>query len=36
VTVLVAGKEVSLVTRQTELRDRYLPKADLVAAPRRP
>jgi imidazolonepropionase-like amidohydrolase len=35
-TVLVAGKEVSLVTRQTELRDRYLPKAGLTAAPRRP
>ena len=36
VAVLVAGKEVSLVTRQTELRDRYLPKAGLTAAPRRP
>jgi len=36
VTVLVAGKEVSLVTRQKELRDRYLPKAGLTAVPRRP
>jgi imidazolonepropionase-like amidohydrolase len=36
VTVLVAGKEVSLVTRQTELRDRYMQKAGLTAAPRRP
>ena len=36
VTVLVAGKEVSLVTRQKELRDRYLPKAGLTAAPRGP
>jgi imidazolonepropionase-like amidohydrolase len=36
VTVLVAGKEVSLVTRQKELRDRYLPKAGLTATPRRP
>jgi imidazolonepropionase-like amidohydrolase len=36
VTVLVDGKEVSLVTRQTELRDRYLPKAGLIATPRRP
>ncbi len=36
VAVFVAGKEVSLVTRQTELRDRYLPKAGLTAAPRRP
>ena len=34
--VLVAGREVSLVTRQTELRDRYLPKAGLKATPRRP
>lgn len=29
VIVWVAGKEVSLVTRQKELRDRYLPKAGL-------
>ena len=36
VTVWVAGKEVSLVTRQKELRDRYLPKAGLTAVPRRP
>jgi imidazolonepropionase-like amidohydrolase len=36
VTVLVAGKEVSLVTRQKELRDRYLPKAGLTAVPRGP
>ena len=36
VTVLVAGKEVSLVTRQRELRDRYLPKAGLTAVPRAP
>jgi imidazolonepropionase-like amidohydrolase len=36
VTVLVGGREVSLVTRQTELRDRYLPKAGLIATPRRP
>jgi imidazolonepropionase-like amidohydrolase len=36
VTVLVEGREVSLVTRQTELRDRYLPKAGLIATPRRP
>lgn len=35
-TVVVAGREVSLVTRQTELRDRYLPKAGLTATPRRP
>jgi imidazolonepropionase-like amidohydrolase len=35
-TVLVAGKEVSLVTRQTELRDRYLPKAGLTVSRRRP
>ena len=34
--VLVAGKEVSLVTRQKELRDRYLPKAGLTAVPRGP
>src|SRR5882757_2119870 len=31
VTVLIAGKEMSLVTHQTELRDRYLPKAGLKA-----
>ena len=36
VTVLVAGKEVSLVTRQKELRDRYLPKAGLTTVPRGP
>jgi imidazolonepropionase-like amidohydrolase len=36
VTVWVAGKEVSLETRQKELRDRYLPKAGLMAVPRRP
>ena len=36
VSVLVAGKEVSLVTRQKELRDRYLPKAGLTAVPRGP
>jgi imidazolonepropionase-like amidohydrolase len=36
VTVLMAGKEVSLVTRQKELRDRYLPKAGLTAVPRNP
>jgi imidazolonepropionase-like amidohydrolase len=36
VIVLVAGKEVSLVTRQKELRDRYLPKAGLTAVPRGP
>jgi len=37
VTVLVAGKEVSLVTRQKELRDRYpFPKAGLTAVPRGP
>ena len=36
VTVLVAGKEVSLITRQKELRDRYLPKAGLTAVPRGP
>ncbi len=29
VTVLVAGKVMSLVTHQTELRDRYMPKAGL-------
>jgi hypothetical protein len=34
--VWVAGKEVSLETRQKELRDRYLPKAGLMAVPRRP
>jgi len=33
--VLVAGKEISLVTRQTRLRDRYLPKAGLAPAARR-
>jgi imidazolonepropionase-like amidohydrolase len=31
VTVLIAGKEMSLVTHQTQLRDRYLPKAGLKA-----
>jgi imidazolonepropionase-like amidohydrolase len=36
VTVLVAGKEVSLVTRQKELRDRYLPKAGLTTVLRGP
>ena len=29
VTVLIAGKVMSLVTHQTELRDRYMPKAGL-------
>jgi imidazolonepropionase-like amidohydrolase len=36
VTMWVAGKEVSLVTRQKELLDRYLPKAGLAPVPRRP
>jgi imidazolonepropionase-like amidohydrolase len=36
VTVLVEGREVSLTTRQTELRDRYLPRAGLTPMPRRP
>jgi len=36
VAVWVAGREVSLETRQKELRDRYLPKAGLTTVPRRP
>jgi imidazolonepropionase-like amidohydrolase len=36
VTVWVAGKEVSLVTRQKELRERYLPKTGLTTVPREP
>ena len=36
VTVLIAGKEVSPVTHQTELRDRYLSKAGLEGAAPRP
>ena len=36
VTVLIAGKEMSLVTHQTELRDRYLPKAGLEGRAHRP
>ena len=36
VTVLIAGKEMSLVTHQTELRDRYLPKAGLAGRAHRP
>jgi imidazolonepropionase-like amidohydrolase len=36
VTVLIAGKEMSLVTHQTELRDRYLPKAGLGGSAHRP
>lgn len=36
VTVFIAGKEMSLVTHQTELRDRYLPKAGLGERARRP
>jgi len=35
VTVLIAGREISLATHQTELRDRYLPKAGIgVTLPR--
>ncbi|MGQ0835405.1 MAG: amidohydrolase family protein [Gammaproteobacteria bacterium] len=33
--VLIMGREVSLATRQTELRDRYLPTAGLGVAPPR-
>jgi len=36
VTVLIAGKEMSLSTHQTELRDRYLPKAGLEGRAHRP
>jgi imidazolonepropionase-like amidohydrolase len=36
VTVLIAGKEMSLATHQTELRDRYLPKAGLEGRAHRP
>jgi imidazolonepropionase-like amidohydrolase len=36
VTVLIAGKEMSLVTHQTELRDRYLPRAGLEGRAHRP
>ena len=36
VTVLIAGKEMSLVTHQTELRDRYMPKAGLEVRVQRP
>jgi imidazolonepropionase-like amidohydrolase len=36
VTVLIAGKEMSLVTHQTELRDRYLPKAGVGGSAHRP
>lgn len=36
VEVWVAGKEVSLKTRQTELRDRYMKKDGLTAATRQP
>jgi imidazolonepropionase-like amidohydrolase len=36
VTVLIAGKEMSLVTHQTQLRDRYLPKAGLEGRAHRP
>ena len=31
--VMIQGKEVSLATRQTELRDRYLPQTGLTVAP---
>ena len=34
-SVLIAGKEVSLVTHQTELRDRYLPSTGLAPLPSR-
>jgi len=36
VTVLIAGKEMSLVTHQTELRDRYMPKAGLEVRVHKP
>lgn len=36
VTVLISGKEMSLVTHQTQLRDRYLPKAGLEGRADRP
>lgn len=36
VAVLIAGKEMSLVTHQTELRDRYMPKAGLEVRVHRP
>jgi imidazolonepropionase-like amidohydrolase len=36
VTVLIAGKEMSLVTHQTELRDRYLPKTGFEGRAHRP
>jgi hypothetical protein len=36
VTVLISGKEMSLATHQTELRDRYLPKAGLEGRAHRP
>jgi imidazolonepropionase-like amidohydrolase len=36
VTVLISGKEMSLSTHQTELRDRYLPKAGLEGGAHRP
>ncbi|MEP7243846.1 MAG: amidohydrolase family protein [Gammaproteobacteria bacterium] len=32
-TVMIQGKEVSLVTRQTQLRDRYLPGTGITLAP---
>jgi hypothetical protein len=35
VHVFVKGSEASLATHQTELRDRYLPKAGLPPAPSR-
>ena len=36
VAVWIAGKEVSLKTRQTELRDRYMKKDGLTAVSRQP
>jgi hypothetical protein len=36
VTVLIAGREISLATHQTELRDRYLPKAGIGVTLHRP